>query len=181
MCTNTNVWVGSQTLSMSWGSGGLSAPLRHLAAGWAGQRNQISLVLVRQPPNPRRVRLKWLNVEPVGRESHATHTWAVAHLMCRQEGYRGVESGETRRRHSPTVSSARLLLWDPEEMPHEELGPREGSDLSWAMVARWMWTWAVLGAAPVPPQPSLRSHGGQWEVKDRISWGVLWHERDRSG
>lgn len=34
-----------------------------------------------------------------------------------------------------------------------------------------MWSWSVLGAAPVPPQPSLPSHGGQWEVKDHISWG----------
>lgn len=30
-----------------------------------------------------------------------------------------------------------------------------------------MWGWSVLGAAPVPPQPSLPSHGGQWEVNDR--------------
>lgn len=34
-----------------------------------------------------------------------------------------------------------------------------------------MWSWSVLGAAPVPPQPSFPSHGGQWEGKDRISWG----------
>lgn len=75
--------------------------------------------------------MKRLNVEAVGRERHAAHTWALAHRMRtqepRQDGSVGHERASASFANRLLCSSVAVRLRGDAA---RVTGPREGSDLS---------------------------------------------------
>lgn len=118
MCRKTNVWVGSQILSMSWGNGGLSVPLRRLTAGWVGQCGRPwdgpSKRAKCSSCRKRASRRVHLSAPVIPLKSTQEGCWSKTARQWREMSKPTMgmcsESGVSHPLHLPNVSSIRLLL-----------------------------------------------------------------------